>query len=291
MTAVINKIQSTINRDELNHAGRFPDLLAYFFCDQAPDYCTAEDVVKSLLRQLCQQQDVLATYAKQFISRNDQNRSSGNKKAALGIENLWQSLMDMLTETTIGTIYFVLCNLHELSENDDSTKKLLSFIHKATQDSGLDAETDTGTELAQRRKRVRTKWLFATRDRLPIRRVLDETPAVRNIDLSDAKYGDKVQRELQHHAWTKLDGLQKQKGYNKAISYYAGSVLGNQAESTKWIDVTIVQLAALPDNANHIRVRKLLERVPQNFATLLHQAWKTASAPCNPTPANLPSQH
>jgi len=169
-------------------------------------------VVKSLLRQLCQQQDVLATYAKQFISRNDQNRSSGNKKAALGIENLWQSLMDMLTETTIGTVYFVLCNLHELSENDDSTKKLLSFIHKATQDSGLDAETDTGTELAQRRKRVRTKWLFATRDRLPIRRVLDENPAVRNIDLSDAKYGDKVQRELQHHAWTKVDGLQKQKG-------------------------------------------------------------------------------
>ncbi|KAK0631581.1 ankyrin repeat-containing domain protein [Immersiella caudata] len=278
-TAIINKIQSTINRDDMNQTDRFPDLLAYFFCDQAPDYCTAEDVVKSLLRQLCQQQDVLATYAKQFVSRKDQDRSSGNNKAALGIENLWQSLLDMLTETSIGTIYFVLCNLHELPEDDESTRKLLSFIRKATQDSALDAEIDTGPEFAQRRKRVRTKWLFATRDRLPIRRVLDENPAVRNIDLSDEKYGDMVQRELQQHAWTKVHGLQKKKGYNKATSYYAGSVLGNQAESTKWIDVAVVQLAALPDNANHIRVRKLLERVPQDFATLLHQAWKTILVP------------
>ncbi|KAK3349711.1 ankyrin repeat-containing domain protein [Lasiosphaeria hispida] len=275
VTAVIKKIESNISKDELNHADRFPTLLAYFFCDQAPDYCTAEDVVKSLLRQLCQQQDVLATYAKQFISKPVADGSpvksdNSNNSTVLGIENLWQSLRDMLTESSIGTVYFVICNLHELPEEEDSTKKLLSFLQTAIEESFA----TSSSESPQSMKRVRTKWLFATRDRLSIRQVLGSSPAVRGIDLNDEKYGDKVKLELQRHAWNMVDGLQKQKGYNKAIAYFAGSVIGNRAESTKWIDVAIVQLASLPAKANDIRVRKMLERVPQDFGTLLDHAWR-----------------
>ncbi|KAK0704077.1 hypothetical protein B0T26DRAFT_681683 [Lasiosphaeria miniovina] len=296
VTAVIREIESRISEDELNRADQFPTLLAYFFCDQAPDYCTAEDVVKSLLLQLCKQQDVLATYAKQFTGKSktatkssakDEPKDGANAEdgpgasktkdeaggkskgdsSALGIENLWQSLKDMLTEGSIGTVYFVICNLHELPEEDDSTRKLLSFIQAAIQEGGSAAvESSSG-------KRVRTKWLFASRDRLSIRRVLGASPPVRGIDLDDAKYGDKVKLELQRHAWAKVDDLQRQKGYNKAMAYFAGSVIGSRAESTKWIDVAIVQLAALPAKANDIRVRRMLERVPQDFAALLDNAW------------------
>lgn len=267
-TAVVKSVESTICKEEMESSDRAPTLLAYFFCDQVPDFCTAEDVVKSLLRQLCLQQNTLANYAKQFISRapSEHGGSNGsNNSTALGIENLRQSLRDMLTESTIGTVYFVICNLHELPEEEDSTKKLLSFVQSLIDSPQLQAD-----------KRVRTKWLFATRDRISIRRVLGSSDVVRQINLNDSeKYGDKVKLELQRHAWNKVDGLREQKGYNKAITYFAGSVIGNRAESTKWIDVAIVQLAALPAESNDIKVRKMLERVPQDFATLLDHAWRS----------------
>ncbi|KAK4199784.1 hypothetical protein QBC40DRAFT_254670 [Triangularia verruculosa] len=231
VTAVVKNIESTISKLEVESSDRSPTLLAYFFCDQNPDYCTAEDVVKSLLRQLCLQQESLANYAKQFIPKaasggNSTKGDSGSgNSSALGIENLCQCLRDMLTESSIDTVYFIICNLHELPEEEDSTKKLLSFLQSVVDSPQL----ETG-------KRVRTKWLFATRDRIAIRRVLSSNEAIRKIDLKDSeKYGNK-------------------KGYNKAIAYFAGSVINNRAESTKWIDVAVVQLAALPAQSNDIKI-------------------------------------
>ena len=272
VTAIIKEIKDKIEADEVNHADRLPTLLAHFFCDsQATDYKTAEDVVKSLMRQLCQKEDILATYAKQFIKKitnsKDETGPSSNSKTALGIENLWQCLQDMLSESSIGTIYFVIGNLHELPEpeNDESTRKLLSFIQAAIEGTQDSEESSV--------KRVRTKWLFSSRDRKSIKDALKRPPTVREIDLGDPKYGNNIKRELQKHARVKVESLEKQKGYNKAISYFTSSVIGNLAESTKWIDVAIVQLAALPAKSSDARVRKMLEKVPQDFSKLLDKAW------------------
>lgn len=281
VTAVIKKIDFIITEQEKDHADRASTLLAYFFCDQTRDYCTAEDVVKSLLRQLCQQQNNLAIWAKQFRkkpagginpNKTEHGNSTTNSSTALGIENLWQTLRDMLTDSSIGTVYFVISNLHDLDETSESTQKFFSFLKAAIGQSDTAESTATG-------KRVRTRWLFATRDRIKIQNVFGSSPTVRKIDLSDTdKYGDKVKLELQRHAWTKVDSLREQKGYNKAIAYFASSVIGTRADSTKWIDAAIVQLAALPAKANDIRVRKMLEGVPQDFATLLDRAWKSVSS-------------
>ncbi|KAM7194684.1 hypothetical protein V8F20_007876 [Naviculisporaceae sp. PSN 640] len=286
VTSVIREIKAKIQDDEQKHPDRPPTLLAYFFCDaQAPDFGTAEDVVKSFLRQLCQQQDVLATYAKNFVPKTDKtgtktgNSAAGSNRTALSIENLWQCLRDMLTETSIGNIYFVVGNLHELPEpeNDQSTRKLLSFLQAAIADGVAEpgCGSDDHGNLVGGGSRVRTKWLISSRDRKSIQTVLKQPPTVREIDLEDQKYENQIKRELQKHARARVETLEKQKGYNRAISWFAGSIIGSLAESTKWIDVAVVQLASLPANSNDIIVRKMLERVPQDFAALLNRAWTT----------------
>jgi hypothetical protein len=261
-TATIQDIQSKIEANDDDSANK-PDLLAYFFCDQVQDFSTAEDALKSLLSQLCQQQEVLATYAKIFLNKK---ASETHQSAHMSIEHLWQCLRDMLTEGSIGTIYFVINNLHDLQETETSTQKLLSFIRK-----------DIQHEFQEKAKRVTTRWFFTSRDRKTIRECMQASPSVQFIDLESEKYGKNLKLELKQHAWAQIDGLQKQKKYNKAITYFAGSVIGNRAEDTKWIDVAVVRLAGLPPGSNDVLIRRMLERVPQDFRALLDEAWASVS--------------
>ncbi|KAI0904424.1 ankyrin repeat-containing domain protein [Ustulina deusta] len=264
--ATIHAIDSRIREAEEQGSTRRPDLLAYFFCEQTADCNTAEHMLKSILRQLCKQQEILATYAKQFARMS---KEEGNKRQPqLSVENLWQCLRDMLTEGSIDTVHFVINNLHNLPENDTSTTKLLSLIGK-----------DIQGERQEKGKRVSTKWLFTSRDREAIRECMELSSVVHCINLENEKYGRSLKLELKQHAWVRVDGLRKEKGYNKAITYFAGSVIGNRAEQSKWIDVAVVRLAALPAGANDIRIRNMLERVPQDFTALLDDAWTSILRP------------
>lgn len=185
--AIITFIGERIRGLEQEHPDQSPQLLAYFFCETTPDYCTAEDVVKSLLRQLCQQQEILATYATHFLESKLDNKEG--LKAKLSIENLWQCLEDMLSEGTLGTIYFVINNLNELQESP-SKEKLLSFIQD---DIKCMSSSRPGA------KKVRTKWLITSRSHKAMENILS-SKEVRNIDLDDAKYGDQQQQALRKYA-------------------------------------------------------------------------------------------
>ncbi|KAF3764164.1 hypothetical protein M406DRAFT_277649, partial [Cryphonectria parasitica EP155] len=255
--AIIGAVKEHIRKVE-ERGDQSPHLLAYFFCDNTPDYHTAEDVVKSLVRQLCQQQEVLATYATQFLEKKLDQRV--RNKANLSIENLWQSLEEILSEGTIDTIYFVINNLHELDQQSPSTTKLYNFIQEDIE------RTSSGNH-----RKVWTKWLITSRSYKVMQDALGSK--IRAIDLDDPKYGNKQQRELQKYAWTKAEDLQKKKGYTMAMTYLTGSVIGNRADHTKWIDVAVVQLAALPAESSEIKVQRILEHVPQNFESLLDDAW------------------
>lgn len=108
-----------------------PVLLAYFFCDQTSDFCNAEDVLKSLLRQLIRQQDTLAPHAKTFIKKTKDDKA----QAQMTVENLWQALQAMLADAFIGRkVVFVINNLHVLPENSASTAKLMSFLNTELSD-------------------------------------------------------------------------------------------------------------------------------------------------------------
>ncbi|TRX88592.1 hypothetical protein FHL15_010543 [Xylaria flabelliformis] len=64
--ATIRAISSRIKDAEDQGSTRRPDL-AYFFCEQIAGRSTAEDMLKSVFRQLSEQEQVPAIWAKQFI--------------------------------------------------------------------------------------------------------------------------------------------------------------------------------------------------------------------------------
>ncbi|RVD90439.1 uncharacterized protein DFL_001404 [Arthrobotrys flagrans] len=262
--AAIDHVEETLRKEEAQNSGQAANLLAYFLCDQTSDGSSPEELLKSLLRQLVNQQEVLAAYAKQFVNTEKEAGLRGKTQAGLTVENLWQSLQDMLTDELLGTVYFVVNNLHLMDDQTDSVKKLMTLIGSEWQESG--------------RPRARVKWLFTSQIRHSIKQAL-ESPYTRIINLDDEKYGDQVQQELKMHAQKKIAALGMEKGYNKALAYFAGSLIGKRAQNTQWIDITIIQLAELPTDAKDLKVRSLLERIPQDLRSLLDRAWLSVLDP------------
>ncbi|KAF3929654.1 Ankyrin-2 [Arthrobotrys entomopaga] len=263
--AVVDHIEEVIRQEEAQNSGQAANLIAYFLCDPTADGSSPEELLKSLLRQLVNQQEVLAAYAKQFVNTHKDSNSRGKTQAGLTVENLWQSLQDMLTDDLIGTVYFVINNLHSMDEDADSTKKLLSFIN---------AELNVDYKVPH----ARVRWLLTSQNRHSIKRALT-APNIHMIDLDDDKYGNQVQQELRLHAQRKIAALGMEKGYNKALTYFAGSLIGKRAQNTQWIDITIIQLAELPIDARDLKVRALLERIPQDLRSLLDRAWQSVLDP------------
>ncbi|KAI0893254.1 hypothetical protein F4806DRAFT_201562 [Annulohypoxylon nitens] len=237
-----------------------PILLAYFFCDPAADYSTAEDLLKSLVTQLINQQEILASYAKSFAKKKgDENQS----RARVTVENLWQTLQDMLTDDFIGSkVIFVLNNLHVLPEDSDSTIKLMKYLKDELKNGA------NGPDM----RRVPTRWMITSREAHNIGEALS-FEGVRLVDLEDEKYGDQVQMALRKRAKERVATLEKEKSYNKALAYFASSLIGKRAQNTQWIDITCIQLQELPQAESDLNVRRVLEKMPQDLTTLLNNAW------------------
>lgn len=258
--AALDAIDNMIRNDEKNNGGQAPAIVAYFLCDPSTDYSTAEDLLKSLVRQLIDQQESLAQYAKHLAKKKDDTASKSQVK--LTVENLWQTLQDMLTDEFIGRrVYFVINNLHFLPEDADSTATLLQFIN-----SDLQLIND------EDQKHVPTSWMFTSREVHNIKEAL-AVKETRIIDLENEKYGNQVQLELRKHAHKKVAALGSEKKYNKALSYFASSLMGKRASNTHWIDITVVQLQELNESDNDLKVRRVLEQMPQDLKVLLERAW------------------
>ncbi|PSR84431.1 ankyrin repeat-containing domain protein [Coniella lustricola] len=274
VASIIKAIDNKNRELEEQKQDQSPHLLAYFFCDASPNYCTAEDVVKSLLRQLCDQQEILATYAVQFLKKQGGGGQSGSSEhkergqAKPSIENLWLCLEEMLTEVSVDTIYFVVNNLDDLKP-EPSTDKLFSFIGEDVKRMGSQSNNDTS-----RLHRVKMKWLISSRSHKNMQNLFD-SPHVGKIDLDDAKYGDQQYEALRKYAWMKAEDLQREKKYTMAMTYLAGSIIGDRADNTKWIDLASVQLSAFPADASEVRVERMLEKVPRDFNLLLDAAWRS----------------
>ncbi|KAI1767447.1 hypothetical protein GGR53DRAFT_463345 [Hypoxylon sp. FL1150] len=257
--AAIDEIDKLIAINEEKGASQGPIILAYFFCDSTADFSTAEDLLKSLVTQLIDGQNTLASYAKSFAKK----KGEGNKsQAQVTVENLWQTLQDMLTDEFIGSkVIFVLNNLHALPEDSDSTIKFMKYLNVELQNIN---SADT--------KRVPTRWMITSRDAHNVDEAL-KIEGVRLIDLEDERYGDQVQMALRKRAKERVASLEKEKSYNKALSYFASSLIGKRAQNTQWIDITCVQLQELPQAESDLKVRRVLERMPQDLTTLLNNAW------------------
>lgn len=247
--------------------------LAYFFCEGVAEFSTAEDLLKSLIIQLVDQQNSLAAHAKGFIKKKIKEGSYKSPTQPT-VENLWQCLQDMLYEDagTIGRrVYFVLHNLHALTEDSPSTAKFMEYL-KGELSESRSLRTVAEVERVEAEK-VETRWLVTSRNTHIVNRLMG-TDGVSLVDLEDDKYGDQVQRALQKHAKERVAELEGGKKYSKALAFFASSVLGRRAQNVHWIDITCVQLEQLPETESHMKIRKILEQTPQDLDKLLRGAWE-----------------
>ncbi|KAH8680661.1 hypothetical protein BX600DRAFT_391706 [Xylariales sp. PMI_506] len=264
--AAVKNIDKFVKDNEEQNIGQDGTLLACFLCDPATDYCTAEDLLKSLICQIIDQQPAVATHANGFIKKKGRD---GTYKAQVQatIENLWQCLQNMISDDFIGgRLFLIVNNLHVLPEDSDSTIKLMTYLASELRDTKPVVKDGPAW-------RVSTRWLITSRDSHNVSNVLN-IPSVRLVDLEDQKYGNKVQLELRKHAKDKVSALEVEKKYNKALAYFASSLIGKRAQNIHWIDITCVQLEELSEGESHLKVRRVLEDTPQDLSDLLNEAWR-----------------
>lgn len=270
--AVLNDIEAL--QEKQGSSGQDGILLAYFFCEPVADYSTAEDVLRSLLCQLINQQNALAAHASAFVKKNTKDKDSKDKDSKdrdlkdkpPTVDNLWQCLLNMLSDEFAGRrIYIVINNLHVLQPEAESTVKLMHYLNAELSTQRLVKDEGEGYP-------VSTRWFLTSREFKTIEQALT-TSCVRLVNLRDVKYVNQVQKDLQLHAKCKIQDLERQKKYNKALAYYASSLIGRRATNMHWIDLTCVQLAELPETESHVKIRSVLETTPKDLGDLLKDKW------------------
>ncbi|PQE14382.1 multiple ankyrin repeats single kh domain-containing protein [Rutstroemia sp. NJR-2017a BBW] len=259
MLSVLDDLESLTEAIEV--ANGDPILFAYFMCDAATDYCNAEDCLKSIIWQLVAQEKALATYAKDFVKEKGKN-GVAKARATSTVENLWKALQGMLADEFTGSrVHIVLSNLHLLPEHLDSTAKLLNLLK-------LELEGRQNNDPS----RVMVKWLITSRATYTIQAAL-EVEHLRVINLEDEKFNNQFQNTLRKHAKSKVEKLEIEKKYKKALAWFVRSLIGERAQNTSWIDITCLQLEELPEAESELRVRRMLEAMPQELNVLLKNAW------------------
>jgi hypothetical protein len=205
--AALKTIESAVKAENQAATGRSRVLLAYWFCEPN-DSSTAENLLKSIIWQLIQDEPTLASYAKQFTDRKNRQAMS------LSIENLWQCLQDIFSDLTASSgIYIVISNIHNLSNDSGSKQKLLDLIKDE-----LDVTKD------RKYNRTCMRWFFTSRkDKYNVDGKFSGR-INRVIDLDDAKYMNQVQLELRKHAQRKVAELSSEKGYKKDLTYFVTSL-------------------------------------------------------------------
>ncbi|KAI0881635.1 ankyrin repeat-containing domain protein [Annulohypoxylon maeteangense] len=274
--AAIEKIEQI--SAEANRKNALPVLSAFFFCDQTLGCSSAEELLKSVLRQLIVQQEALASHAMKFTENRANSQDTGMQdssltRAGFTVETLWQSLLDMFTDNLVGTIYIFINNLHELSSSSSSTQVFLELLGELASTDPHDSSAKIRDKIRDE-IRVKTRWFLTSRDRQDIRMVL-LTKQTHVIDLNHGKYESKVQLEVQCHAHMKVSELQNRKNYNMALLYFIECLIKRRAETTKWVDVICMYLEALPDDAKDLEVRRFLENSPQDMNMVFDRAWKS----------------
>ncbi|KAI1870141.1 hypothetical protein JX265_006311 [Neoarthrinium moseri] len=257
MLAVLDDVESLVRFVEQRNGE--PILFAYFLCDATTDYCTAEDCLKSIIWQLIEQEKALTTHAKDFVK---DTKAKNKSRATPTVENLWKSLQGILADEFAGSrIYIVLNNIHLLPEDSESTIKLLNLL-------SLELDGSQHTEPS----RVMAKWFITSRPTYTIQKALS-LEHLQVINLEDAKFSNQFQHSLRNHAKSKVGKLEADKKYNKPLAWFARSLIGERAQNTSWIDITCLQLEELPEAESDLKVRRMLEAMPQDLNALLRDAW------------------
>lgn len=253
------------------------EFLAFFLCDWLPGCCSAEDVLKSLIMQLINQDESLAQHARWFVpnpryrgpAHFDSGRAAASAdasgaKATATVDNLWRCLQDMIEDPAVNSIHVVISNMHCL-DSGASTNALLAKLRLTAFESNPSAR--------------KAKWLVTSRDEKHISHYLT-AQSISAIDLdNDAEYGGKVKVSRQKHARDAIVQLKSAKNYSPDFAYYVRNFVESQSQDENWIDILFILLHAMPRSNNSLMIRKWLrETGTYKMPKLIDHAWDKASS-------------
>ena len=249
--------------------------LAYFLCERLSGYCTAEDVLKSLIIQLINIDESLAQHARWFVPNpryggpahldsrqtDDQNDASGAKATAT-VDNLWKCLQDMIDDPVVHSIHIILSNIH--------------FLNSSVFTTALLAKLRVNAHEPMPHAVRRAKWLVTSRGDGHIREHLTAS-CIAVIDLdNNVKYGGKVKAAKKTHARDAVVQLRKAKQYSPNLAYWIRNFVESQSEDEKWIDILYALLRAQPSEMSNLSIRKWLKETGNcSIYNLVDHAWDT----------------
>lgn len=243
-------------------------MVAYFLCDSTPDCSMAENMLKSLIWQLILKRRSLAQYVRTFAAAQSQTKGWAGGQGSEGqfsLSTLWKGLTEMIRDSSVQEVYFVINNLHYLSEDNSSTAEFQNILSELLL-------TDPSTIEDPVREKV--KWMFLSRDRGNIKAVLHEDPesGTLRINLNDGSKSILRRQHLRSYIRDRVKSLALYKDYSLALQYLVFSSLEKRAESNSlWVEVVCRLLEGLP--ANFVSVRKTLELLPPDPEELIKRTW------------------
>ena len=261
-------------------------MVAYFLCDSTPDGSVAEHLLKSLIWQLILKRRSLAQYVRTFAAQSQTRAGAGGqgRGGEFSLSTLWKGLTEMLRDPSVQEVYFVVNNLHYLSEDRPSTAEFRNTLAEVLL---------TDPRAIEDPIREKVRWMFLSRDRDRIKAVLHDGPGSGNlrINLNDGSKSSLRRQHLRSYIRDRVKSLGLAKDYSLALQYFVFSSLEKRAESnTLWVEVVCRLLEGLP--ANFVNVRRTLELLPPDPEELIKRTWTEVcpTRECRPgtRDANLP---
>lgn len=252
--------------------------IGYFLCSNEQFYNQPEDLLKSIIYQLIDQDAMLAVHARHFLSEEEQQdakkenlaRRDHNHQSNLerperhltpSLENLWICLLDILADSTCERTFIIISNIHLLdyTSANGSGEKFIELLKTIPSE--------------QARQGTLHRWLFTTRTDTSTLAELTSAGASR-IDMDNSVHQDQRRMVLEEYATTQLARLQEQKGYSLDFRYWAKNTICSKAPDSNWIDIACIQLQALPRSVNgNDQERDHLEQAPSNVTDMLTALW------------------
>ncbi|KAG7289228.1 hypothetical protein NEMBOFW57_005593 [Staphylotrichum longicolle] len=259
--AVIQELQRQEAESDMGGARNV--MVAYFFCDATPDCSKAENVLKSLMWQLILARRSLAQYVRSFAAQDLKLKGSGQgAEEQFSMSRLWKGLADMLRDPSVHDVYFVVNNLHYLSQERGSTHEFLRTISETLAGGGMDDPI-----------REKVRWMFLSRSREQLRdSLLGDGTATLWINLNDSSMSAVLREQIRAFTRGRVKELANRKHYSLALQYFVFSSLEKRSESNNiWVEVVCRLLEGIPSSFSI--VRKMLESLPQDPLVLINRTW------------------
>ncbi len=232
-------------------------VLACFFCDNKDiNTNNAVAILRSLLYQiLCQQPKLFCHIQDEYKKQGSQLLNSRN-----ALQTLWRILQNMLLQSTLNRVYFVVDALDECDPESRETLLRLMEVYTGKDKTGSTAGSAT-------------KWILTSRNNeVDINEAFINSPDI-SLENNSASVDHAVSRYI---GW-KVDRLLEKKRYSEEQRDVVLKVLKEKAGGTfLWVSLACAELnKTFKTNGT---IRRALDRLPRGLAEMYTQILDEAFA-------------